>query len=238
MKLPLVVSIADEAEIAEKKFPLNQAFRHDCAMKETKPDSTETDASSADALSRLLAAAGKQKGKPPVETWNPPYCGEIGMRIASDGTWFYQGSPIGRQALVKLFSSILRKDPTGHVLVTPVERVGIEVDDAPFLAVEMVVDGEGDARRLSFRTNVDDIVEVGQDHPFRFERDAKGGVKPYLRVRGDLWALVTRPLMYDLVEMGEEREVDGKTVFGVAGGGMFHLIDADGLNARSENAGS
>lgn len=206
-------------------------------MKETKPDSTDTDSSSADALSRLLAAAGKQKGKPPVQTWNPPYCGEIGMRIASDGTWFYQGSPIGRQALVKLFSSILRKDPGGHVLVTPVERVGIEVDDAPFLAVEMVVAGEGDGRRISFRTNVDDIVEVGPDHPFRFERDSNGGVKPYLRVRGDLWALVTRPLMYDLVEMGDEREVDGETVFGIGAGGVFHLIDADGLIFGSDDAG-
>lgn len=208
-------------------------------MKETKPESTGPIPSGADALSRLLAAAGKQKGKPPVEKWNPPYCGEIGMRIASDGTWFYQGSPIGRHALVKLFSSILRKDPDGHVLVTPVERVGIEVEDAPFLAVEMVVEGEGegDARRLSFRTNVDDIVEVGPEHPFRFERDSNGGVKPYLKVRGDLWALVTRPLMYDLVEMGEERDVDGETVFGIGAGGTFHLIDADGLSARADNAG-
>jgi hypothetical protein len=204
-------------------------------MKETKSDSPSHDASqdpsSADALSRLLAAAGKQKGKPPVEKWNPPYCGEIGMRIASDGTWFYQGSPIGRHALVKLFASILRNDPTGHVLVTPVERIGIEVEDAPFLAVEMVAEGEGDARRLSFRTNVDDVVEIGPDHPFRFERDAQGGVKPYLLVRGDLWALVTRPLMYDLIEMGQEREVAGKSVFGVAAGGMFHVIDADGLSS-------
>lgn len=198
-------------------------------MKETKPESTGHDPAGSDALSRLLAAAGRQKGKPPVERWNPPYCGEIGMRIASDGAWFYQGSPIGRQALVKLFSSILRRDPGGHVLVTPVERVGIEVEDAPFLAVEMVAEGEGDARRLSFRTNVDDIVEAGSEHPFRFERDPHGGVKPYLLVRGGLWALVTRPLMYDLVAMGEERAMDGKTVFGIGAGGMFHVIDAGGL---------
>jgi uncharacterized protein len=199
-------------------------------MKETKTESPSPDLSGADALSRLLAAAGKQKGKPPVEKWNPPYCGEIGMRIAADGTWFYQGSPIGRHALVKLFSSILRKDPDGHVLVTPVERVGIEVEDAPFLAVEMVAEGQGDARRLSFRTNVDDLVEVGPEHPLRFERDGRGGVKPYLRVRGDLWALVTRPLMYDLIEMGEEREFDGKSVFGIGAGGMFHVIDGNGLD--------
>jgi uncharacterized protein len=213
-------------------------------MKETKSESQGhenlQDPSGADALSRLLAAAGKQKGKPPVEKWNPPYCGEIGMRIASDGTWFYQGSPIGRHALVKLFSSILRKDADGHVLVTPVERVGIEVDDAPFLAVEMVAEGEGDARRLSFRTNVDDIVEVGPDHPLRFERDEHGGVKPYLRVRGDLWALVTRPLMYDLIEMGEERVVSGKSAYGIGAGGIFHVIDADGLGSAhsgSQDAG-
>ncbi|HSP25428.1 MAG TPA: DUF1285 domain-containing protein, partial [Saliniramus sp.] len=201
-------------------------------MKETKTESPPHEPSGADALSRLLAAAGKQKGKPPVEKWNPPYCGEIGMRIASDGTWFYQGSPIGRHALVKLFSSILRKDPDGHVLVTPVERVGIEVEDAPFLAVEMVADGEGDARRLSFRTNVDDLVEVGPDHPLRFDRDAQGGVKPYLLVRGDLWALVTRPLMYDLIEMGEERDVSGRPVFGIGAGGMFHVIDSDGSGSH------
>jgi len=205
-------------------------------MKETNTESPSQDPSGADALSRLLAAAGKQKGKPPVEKWNPPYCGEIGMRIASDGTWFYQGSPIGRHALVKLFASILRKDSTGHVLVTPVERVGIEVEDAPFLAVEMVAEGEGDARRISFRTNVDDLVEVGPEHPLRFERDAQGGVKPYLRVRGDLWALVTRPLMYDLIEMGEEREVSGKPVYGIGAGGLFHVIDADGLQVEDRNA--
>jgi uncharacterized protein len=200
-------------------------------MKETKPESGRDDSAQADAggdaLSRLLAAAGKQKGKPPVEKWNPPYCGEIGMRIAADGTWFYQGSPIGRHALVKLFSTILRRDPDGHVLVTPVERVGIEVEDAPFLAVEMAVEGKGRERLLTFRTNVDDVVIVGPDNPLRFERDGQGGVKPYLLVRGDLWALVTRPLMFDLIEMGEERVVEGRTVYGLEAGGMLHVIAED-----------
>lgn len=186
---------------------------------------SETDAKKdGDAFARLLANAGAQKGKPPVERWNPPYCGEIGMRIAADGTWFYQGSPIGRRPLVKLFASILRKDPGGHVLVTPVERVGIEVEDAPFLAVEMAVDGEGEARAITFRTNVDDLVRVGPDNPLRFEEDERGGVKPYVLVRGGLWALVTRALMFDLVAMGEERVVDGRPVFGVAAGGAFHAI--------------
>jgi uncharacterized protein len=197
-------------------------------MKETKPESGRDESAQADtggdALSRLLAAAGKQKGKPPVEKWNPPYCGEIGMKIVADGTWFYQGSPIGRHALVKLFSTILRKDPNGHVLVTPVERIGIEVEDAPFLAVEMAVEGEGRERVLSFRTNVDDLVTVGPENEFRFERDGHDGVKPYIRVRGDLWALVTRPLMFDLIEMGEERVVDGRAVFGLDAGGLFHVI--------------
>ena len=114
------------------------------------------------------------------------------MRIAADGTWHYMGTPINRPALVKLFSTVLRKDPERHVLVTPVERVGIDVEDAPFLAVEMAVDGEGEGRQIAFRTNVDDLVQVGPEHPLRFEQDAKGGVKPYVRVRGELWARVTR----------------------------------------------
>src|ERR687893_1081733 len=115
-------------------------------------------AGEAGALERLSAALGavpKGKGPPPVERWNPAYCGEIDMRIAADGTWFYNGTPIGRPALVKLFASVLRKDPERFVLVTPVERVGVQVDDAPFLAVEMAVEGEGAARQIAFRTNVD-----------------------------------------------------------------------------------
>jgi hypothetical protein len=179
------------------------------------------------ALARLVEALGptaSRKGPPPVERWNPAYCGEIDMRIAADGTWHYNGSPIGRPALVRLFSTILRKDPERYVLVTPVERVGIAVDDAPFLAVEMAVDGEGDGRRIGFRTNVDDLVEVGPDHPLRFDRDETGGVKPYLRVRGDLWARVTRPLALDLVDLAEERTFEGRTMFGVAAAGAFYPI--------------
>ncbi|MCC5977138.1 MAG: DUF1285 domain-containing protein [Salinarimonas sp.] len=186
------------------------------------------EASRGDAFGRLLAAAGDQKGKPPVERWNPEYCGEIGMRIAADGTWFYRGTPIGRRKLVQLFSTILRRDPERYVLVTPVERVGIEVEDAPFLAVEMAVEGHGATREISFRTNVDDVVQVGPDHRLRFETQEDGGVKPYVLVRGDLWALVTRALMFDLIEMGEERVVDGETVYGLDAGGVFHVIARDG----------
>jgi hypothetical protein len=177
-----------------------------------------------DRLSAAVNAASAAKGPPPVERWHPPFCGDIDMRIAADGTWFYNGTPIGRPALVKLFASILRKDPDRFVLVTPVERVGIEVEDAPFLAVEMAVEGEGAARRLAFRTNVDDLVRVDSAHPLRFGKDEAGGVKPYVLVRGDLWALVTRALTYDLVELGEDREVGGVMTFGVSVGDDFYPI--------------
>ncbi|WP_201863137.1 DUF1285 domain-containing protein [Microvirga soli] len=179
------------------------------------------------ALARLTQALGsdsKRKGPPPVERWNPAYCGEIDMRIAADGTWHYMGSPINRPALVKLFSTVLRKDPERYVLVTPVERVGIVVEDAPFLAVEMAVEGEGEGRQIAFRTNVDDLVQVGPDHPLRFEQDANGGIKPYVKVRGELWALVTRSLTLDLVAMGEEKTVDGAATFGMSAGGAFFSI--------------
>lgn len=179
------------------------------------------------ALARLTEALGseaRRKGPPPVERWNPPYCGDIDMRIAADGSWHYIGSPINRPALVKLFSTVLRKDPERYVLVTPVERVGITVEDAPFLAVEMAVEGEGENRQIAFRTNVDDLVQVGSDHPFRFELGRNGGVKPYVRVRGDLWALVTRALTMDLIAMAEERDVEGQSLFGVAVKGAFFPI--------------
>ena len=145
------------------------------------------------------------KGPPPVERWNPPYCGDIGMAIRADGTWMYQGSPIGRLPLVKLFAGVLRRDEDGrHYLVTPVEKVDVAVADAPFMAVEMEVRGSGPEQTLVFRTNVDDIVTCGPEHPLRFSIEpAAGGLKPYLRVRGRLEALVTRALYYDLVELAE-----------------------------------
>ena len=184
-------------------------------------------AKDAGALERLSAALGevaRMKEPPPVERWNPPYCGEIDMRIAADGAWFYNGTPIGRPALVRLFASILRKDPERHVLVTPVERVGIAVEDAPFQAVEMALEGQGEARQIAFRTNVDDLVRVGPDHPLRFDRDPSGGIKPYVLVRGELWARVTRALAYDLIELGEERESAGQAMFGVVADHRFYPI--------------
>ena len=188
-------------------------------MTPTAPDRTPLDR-----LSAALGAIGAGKGPAPVDRWNPPYCGEIALRIARDGTWFYNGTPIGRPALVKLFASVLRKDPERHVLVTPVERVGIEVEDAPFLAVEMAAEGEGEERRIAFRTNVDDLVTVGPDHPMRFESDPAGGVKPYVLVRGELWARLTRALTYDLVGLGEDRAVGTEAMFGIHAGGRFYAI--------------
>ena len=180
-----------------------------------------------------LTATAKQaasKGLPPVHLWNPAYCGEIDMRIATDGNWYYLGTPIGRPALVKLFSTILRKDPERYVLVTPVEMVGIVVEDAPFIAVAMDRQEENGTQRLQFRTNVDDHVTAGPDHPLRFAPDVKGGLKPYVHVRGDLWAKVSRPVFYDLVALGEERMIENKLMFGIASdGAFFPMIEADRL---------
>ncbi len=178
------------------------------------------------AMDRLLGALGngKTRGLPPVERWNPPFCGDLDMRIASDGTWFYLGTPIGRPALVKLFSSVLWREGGDYFLVTPVEKVGIKVEDAPFQAVEMAVSGEGDGRSIAFRTQVDEVVNVDGEHPIRFERSSSDGVKPYVHVRRDLWARVTRALTYDLLALGEVREVDGARQFGVAVAGAFHVV--------------
>jgi hypothetical protein len=180
-----------------------------------------------DALGRLKTALGEHasaRGIPPVERWNPPFCGDLDLRIAADGTWFYTGTPIGRPALVKLFASVLRKDPDRYVLVTPIERVGITVEDVPFLAVEMEVEGDGPDRIVAFRTNVDDLVEVGPEHPLRFEADETGAVKPYVLVRGGLWARVTRALAYDLIELGEDRSEGGDADFGVVIRGAFYPV--------------
>ncbi|MFA6266220.1 MAG: DUF1285 domain-containing protein [Pseudolabrys sp.] len=163
------------------------------------------------------------KTPPPVHLWNPPFCGDIDMRIAVDGTWFYNGTPIGRIGLVKLFSSVLKREGDHYFLVTPVEKVGIVVDDAPFTAVELKVDGGAEGRSMNFRTNVDEWIEAGPGHALRFKEDAgNGGLAPYLHVRSDLWAKVTRALFYDLVDLGEQRDIDGKAMFGVASRGEFY----------------
>lgn len=165
---------------------------------------------------RLLAGVPKMRGPAPVHLWNPPYCGEIDMRITADGAWHYNGSPIGRIAMVKLFATILRKDDEQYVLVNPVERVGIRVDDAPFIAVQMDKEPSKTAPRLFIRTNLDDIVEVGAEHPMRFTILPDGGVKPYIHIRGDLWALASRALTHELMDLGNIVEVPVFDAFSIA----------------------
>jgi len=175
-------------------------------------------------LERLAGAArhSASDGGAPVDLWNPPFCGDIEMRIAADGTWFYQNSPIGRPALVRLFSTVLKREGDQYFLVTPVEKCGIVVEDAPFLAVEMQLTTGASGRSLRFRTNVDDWIECGPGHMLRFDSEPQsGGLKPYVHVRRNLWARVTRALFYDLVELGEEREIAGTQWFGIAAGGVF-----------------
>ena len=188
------------------------------------------DARGLEALISRAARAGK--GLPPVERWNPAFCGDIDMEIRQDGTWFYLGTPIGRMPLVQLFSTVLRKDADGKTyLVTPVERVGIRVVDAPFVAVEVDVSGSGEGQVITFRTNVGDVVEAGPTNPLRFVDEAEtGGLKPYVLVRGRLEALVARPVMYELVSHGEEIEVDGVRMFAVRSKGeVFPIMPAERL---------
>jgi hypothetical protein len=189
-----------------------------------RDEMAEQNAGGLEAITGAVKRTG-EKGPPPVHLWNPPFCGDLDMRIAADGTWFYMKTPIGRPALVKLFSSVLKREGDKYFLVTPVEKVGITVDDAPFTAVEMRLEGEGAARVLSFRTNVDEWVACGPEHTLRFDPESEtGGLKPYLHVRRDLWALVTRALFYDLAELGEDRDVEGRQMFGVASGGEFYVM--------------
>ncbi len=189
-------------------------------------------------LNALIARAQRAgKGAPPVDKWNPPFCGDLDMEIRADGTWFYLGTPIGRMPLVRLFSSVLRKDEDGKTyLVTPVEKIGIRVEDAPFLAVEMNVNGEGESQRITFRTNVGDVVEAGPDHPIRFaDEDGTGGLKPYVLVRGRLEALLTRPVLYELVRYSEEIEVGGTAMFAVrSNGAVFSVMEAGELRRQSQ----
>lgn len=151
-----------------------------------------------------IARLAEEQKLPPVERWNPTHCGDSEMRIARDGTWFHQGSPIGRQAMVRLFSTILRRESDGsYVLVTPVEKLDIEVEDAPFIAVEMKAEGSGRGSKLAFRLNTGDLVTAGPDFPLRFvtdPADEADGPRPYLTVRGGMEALVARSVYYDLVE--------------------------------------
>ena len=167
------------------------------------------------------ARAAQKRGLPPVHLWNPPHCGDLDMRIARDGTWFYMGTPIGRPELVKLFSTILRKDGDDYVLVTPVEKVGITVDDAPFVAVDFNRKGDG----LVFETNVGDVMTAGPEHPIRVVRDPETGEPaPYVLVRANLEALIDRKSFYRLVEIGEHADHEGTQWFGVRSQDVFFPI--------------
>ncbi len=180
---------------------------------------------SADGLAASAREARKGKGLPPVHKWNPPFCGDLDMRIARDGTWFYLGTPIGRFELVRLFSSILRKDGDDYFLVTPVEKVGITVDDAPFVAVDFEAEGEGESQVLTFETHVGDFAAAGPDHPIRVERDPETGEpSPYVLIRANLEALIDRKSFYRLVDHGAHH--DGW--FGVWSSGQFFQIIPSG----------
>lgn len=178
-----------------------------------------------------IAASAQEVAKgglPPVESWNPPFCGDLDMRIARDGTWFYLGSPIGRAGLVKLFSSIIRKDGDDYFLVTPVEKVRITVDDAPFVALDFDAAGKGDTQKLRFETHVGDRFIAGPDHPIRVAYDSAGEPSPYVLVRRNLEALIDRKSFYRLVDLGVHK--DGW--FGVwSAGEFFPIIASDALES-------
>ena len=176
-------------------------------------------------LSEIMKLVSQQK-LPPVHKWNPELCGKIDMQIARDGTWFYNGTPIGRKEMVKLFSTVLRHDDDGkHYLVTPVEKLEIKIDDAPFVAVEVVREGEGENQILSFRTNVDDWVVAGPENPIRVKINKKTNEpSPYILVRDRLQALINRPVFYELVEMADRHNENGKEIMGVWSQGQFFKI--------------
>ena len=185
---------------------------------------------SAENLASAAKAAGR-KGPPPVHLWNPPFCGDLDMRIARDGTWWYLGTPMGRKELVRLFSSIIRKDGDDYFLVTPVEKVGITVDDAPFVAVDFEVSGEGRDQSLGFTTHVGDTAVAGPDHPIRVVRDPETGEpSPYVLIRANLEALIDRKSFYRLVDVGSHEDHEGAQWFGVwSGGQFFPIIPSDEL---------
>ncbi|MBA1205163.1 DUF1285 domain-containing protein [Pseudomonas capeferrum] len=182
-----------------------------------------TGSAKADDLLSQIPAAGK--GLPPVHLWNPDFCGDIDMRIARDGTWYYLGTPIGRKPMVRLFSTIIRREGDDYFLVTPVEKVGIKVDDAPFVAVILETLGHGEQQVLRFTSNVEDQVDAGSDHPLRVEIDPRTQEPaPYVVVRGNLEALINRNVFYQLVELAVPRQIDGQEWLGVWSSGAFYPI--------------
>lgn len=176
---------------------------------------------SAEGIAKSARAAARG-GLPPVHLWDPPFCGDLDMRIARDGTWFYLGTPIGRPALVRLFSTILKREADRYFLVTPVEKVGITVDDAPFVAVDFAIEGAGKDQILTFTTNVGDTARAGPDHPIRVTRDPETGEPaPYVLIRANLEALIDRKSFYRLVDIATHEDVNGMSWFGLWSGGRF-----------------
>ncbi len=174
-----------------------------------------------------IAQLAKERRLPPVEEWNPEHCGSSEMRIAADGTWYHQGSPIGRVEMVRLFSTILRREADGsHVLVTPVEKLSIEVDDAPFVAVEMTSEGRGRERRLAFRLNTGDLIVADEEHRLQI-RGTPDEPRPYLHVRGGMNALVTRPLFYELAHMAMHEQEAAEGRIGLWSCGEFFPLEPD-----------
>ena len=184
------------------------------------------DPRAADALARAVAAATKDaRGPAPVHLWNPDHSGDLDIRITRDGKWWYLGTPIGRPELVRLFASVLKKEDGRHYLVTPVEKVGITVDDAPFVAVDFTVAEPGPNQVLTFETNVGDRTVAGPDNPIRVVRDPETGEpSPYVHVRRGLEALIDRKSYYRLVEVGSHEEADGRRMFGIRSGGVFFPV--------------
>lgn len=171
------------------------------------------------------APAVSGKGAPPLHLWHPPFCGDIDMRIARDGTWFYLGTPIGRPGMVKLFSSIIRREGDAYFLVTPVEKVGITVDDAPFVAIDLESSGEGHNQRVTFTTQVGDTAIAGPEHPLRVVRDAvTGEPSPYVLIRANLEALIDRKSFYRLIDLCQHQVHHGVNWFGLRSDGMFFPI--------------
>lgn len=182
-----------------------------------------TDSEKASDLLGQIPRAGK--GLPPVHLWNPAFCGDIDMRIARDGTWYYQGTPIGRKPMVRLFSTIIRREGDDYFLVTPVEKVGIKVDDAPFVAVALEVLGSGEQQVLRFTSNAEDQVDAGPAFPLRVETDSQTQEPaPYVLMRDNLEALIHRNVFYQLVELAVPRQIDGEQWLGVWSGGEFYPL--------------
>ena len=172
----------------------------------------------------VMSAVRAVKGLPPVHLWNPPFCGDIDMRIARDGTWFYMGTPIGRAPMVKLFSSILKREGDAYFLVTPVEKVGIMVDDAPLLAVDLMASGQDQDQILTFTTRTEDVVTAGADHRITVQIAADGEPSPYVHVRDGLQALIDRKTFYRMVELGCHAAHSGQNWFGIWSDGQFFPI--------------